>query len=379
MIETWKQFINGQPLLSAPARPILESWQRCKAFDVATAQSHLRRVPLPELKERLEREATLVKAAEKHLAWALAAMAPLLPVIVILTDRDGIVLYSVGNAPEAMVEFGLVPGYDWSERAMGTNGLGTAILFGAPVAVIGAEHYSQTWHNNTCVGAPVRGPDGEIRGAVDICTMAADGDPARLVLIAFVAHVIGLELGRPRDQPYTTDDLLERASVLGSSELRRDLENGARVFAGLESDLMLTTRGDGVDVASKEPTALAPLLQAVAESVPQVRVQNTTSALVEMDAPALCQRAMAHLCALLARGGGGPIEITTREDGPSVVIGIHRSSACSPPATDLDRAGSRLGEWLSTQLLAVSDATLARDETPDRPGYLLRVKRRAGT
>ena len=55
MIETWKQFVAGQPLLSAPAKPILESWHRCKAFDVATARAHLRRVPLPELKERLER------------------------------------------------------------------------------------------------------------------------------------------------------------------------------------------------------------------------------------------------------------------------------------------------------------------------------------
>ena len=45
--------------------------------------------------------------------------------------------------------WGVRPGHDWSEAAMGTNGAGTAIAAGQPVAVVGGEHYQQAFHGAT--------------------------------------------------------------------------------------------------------------------------------------------------------------------------------------------------------------------------------------
>ena len=237
MLQAWKRFIEGQPPAAELSRAILESWERCRGFEVDTARAILNRLPFPELQARLARNAALIDAARGHLRWALASTEPLSPVVVMLTDADGIILESVGNAPHVMTSFGLIPGYDWSERAMGTNGIGTALAFGAPVAVIGTEHYKQTWHNNTCVGAPILGADGRVMGAVDISTTAADGDPARLVLVSYLAHLISRELGEARAEggvdAFAGPDILARAAAQSGSAGLPALEQHARELDGL--------------------------------------------------------------------------------------------------------------------------------------------------
>jgi hypothetical protein len=370
MLEAWKQFIAGQPLGSEPSKAILESWERCKAFEIETARAHLRRVPLTELTERIARAGALVAAAKKHLVWALASIEPVSPVIVMLTDRDGIILHSVSNAPEAMAAFGLIPGYDWSERAMGTNGIGTAISLGAPIAVVGSEHYIETWHNNTCVGSPVRGPDGEICGAVDICTMATDGDPARLVFVAFLAHVVGLELGRPADPRYAEEAVLERASAGGTK--RPDLEEGARALAFLEHDLLQNARDDRPD-DDRKPTAIGTVLERIAgvrDHAPPL------PASIDLAAPQLFERGLTHLAHMLRRQGGGQVDLSTTLENAMLIVSLEGNTPELSPANSLDRAGVALGEWLTRQLLAVSEATLEREDTNGRTRYVVRLRAR---
>ena len=381
MLDAWKQFVDGQPLESEPSKAILESWERCKAFHVESARARLRRVPLQELNDRIARGKPLVDAAKKHLVWALACLEPLQPVIVILTDRDGIVLHSVGTDPDVMAAFGLLPGYDWSEQAMGTNGIGTALSFGAAVAVVGAEHYTQTWHNNTCVGAPVRGPDGEIWGAVDISTTAADGDPARLVLVAFLSHIIGLELGGTAERPYVTAELLERASAPGSSGKRVELEEGARALALLERDLVLTAHKQPADESARtEPTDIDAILRGAVAGLREASyVARVLPERVDLAAPQLFQRSLRHLITMLHRSGGAPTEVTASSVDSSLVVHVEACAGMKGPANNLDRAGVALGEWLARQLLAVSDATLERDEASGRVRYTVRLSSRPST
>ncbi|MFN7133448.1 MAG: GAF domain-containing protein, partial [Myxococcales bacterium] len=273
MLDSWKRFTAGQPAGGALSKVILESWERCRSFELDFARANLRRMPLPELRAVLDANAELIRAARPHLNWALAAMAPLQPVIVILADRNGIVVDSVGNAPEAMAAFGLIPGYDWSEQAMGTNGIGTALSFGAPVAVVGAEHYISTWHNNTCVGAPIYDA-GRLVGAVDICTMASDGDPARLVLASFLAHLIARELGG--EAPAFPDPaVLTRADVPEGSAHGATLERHADDLAALADKLL-----DAAHLYARrlslvrQKVELTQVVQRIADSYPGVTVSG---------------------------------------------------------------------------------------------------------
>ncbi|MET5021544.1 sigma-54-dependent Fis family transcriptional regulator, partial [Burkholderia pseudomallei] len=51
---------------------------------------------------------------------------------VLLTDRDGVILHSIGDADfvEKAYRVALCPGVSWAEDALGTNAIGTALIAG---------------------------------------------------------------------------------------------------------------------------------------------------------------------------------------------------------------------------------------------------------
>jgi Transcriptional activator of acetoin/glycerol metabolism len=51
---------------------------------------------------------------------------------------------------------GLAPWFCWSERAVGTNGMGTALETQNPVVIRREEHWCQAFHDWTCVAVAVR-------------------------------------------------------------------------------------------------------------------------------------------------------------------------------------------------------------------------------
>ena len=163
---------------SQPARyAIVESWRRSEAAGLdPQATPKFRRVT--DLPERLQRCAELVEVARPRLHRLLAEL-PGNTNAAYVTDPDGIVLFSVGD-PRQLAQFGLTPGYDWSERAMGTNGAGTALALRAPVAVVGREHFSEAFADSTCTGAPVFGHDRSLIGALDVSSSVQDARPERL-------------------------------------------------------------------------------------------------------------------------------------------------------------------------------------------------------
>lgn len=131
-------------------RPLIaESWLRSQAACVPTTADVVKfhRVDDDELQRRKQASSDVIQVARPHLEW-LSAWLGSTSHIVYLVDRDGIVIFSTGNYDNADA-FGLTPGYDWSERMMGTNGAGTAIAADRPVAVFGPEHISEPFRGFT--------------------------------------------------------------------------------------------------------------------------------------------------------------------------------------------------------------------------------------
>jgi transcriptional regulator of acetoin/glycerol metabolism len=145
----------------------------------------LRRVPDLELEKRLRNSRALVCAATPLLA-AFSADRRAIQHVVYLTDKDGIVLLSEGN-DTLMLVYGLCPGFDWSEKTMGTNGAGTALATDSAVAVIGPDHYQLPFKDATCLAAPIHSSSGDLIGAVDFSTHVGDVDPSQLVDIVTLA------------------------------------------------------------------------------------------------------------------------------------------------------------------------------------------------
>src|ERR1051326_3995264 len=196
----WKRFVQ-QILELPPAIPerpyILESWKRCSDRGVGQAPDNnisLRKVEPSEFKVRLDGNQDLVDTAGPLLVGFSAALGTLRHVVY-LTDRDGIVLFSVGDR-DSMLVYGLIPGFDWSERTRGTNGAGTAIATNRPVAVIGPDHYQLPFRDATCLAAPIHSPKGELIGAVDLSTHVNDAEIFQLAQIVNLAKLIKNRLAR---------------------------------------------------------------------------------------------------------------------------------------------------------------------------------------
>lgn len=104
--------------------------------------------------------------------------------VVILTESTGMILESLGDPDfvERAAQVSLRPGATWEERQRGTNAIGTALMEGGAVEILGSEHYFDCNSFLTCSAAPVRDAAGRIIGVLDI-----SGD-----FRAYQRHTLGL-------------------------------------------------------------------------------------------------------------------------------------------------------------------------------------------
>lgn len=171
---------------------ILDSWRRSSAAGHERSSApQFCRVSDDELSRRTASNADLLAVAAPHMKRLSELLN--MPHVVYVTDADGIVLDSRGDR-DFISRFSLAPGYDWCEARMGTNGAGTALACGRPVAVIGPEHFAVAFDDCTCTAAPIRGDDERIVGAIDITSGVGHGSAERVLLVAYVAELIGREL-----------------------------------------------------------------------------------------------------------------------------------------------------------------------------------------
>ncbi|WP_318241918.1 helix-turn-helix domain-containing protein [Arthrobacter pullicola] len=109
------------------------------------------------------------------------------PLSLMLTDADGLVLNRFSGDPallRALDRVYLAPGFAYSERLAGTNGLGLALADKAPTLVRAEEHYSASLRTYTCAAAPVLDPvTGSLEGSVNITTWSKTS-PGLLVALA---------------------------------------------------------------------------------------------------------------------------------------------------------------------------------------------------
>jgi transcriptional regulator of acetoin/glycerol metabolism len=113
--------------------------------------------------------------------------------ILTLFDGSGRMLWSEGDprALDGLSGINFRPGAIWAEDYVGTNGPGTALATGAPVHIVGAEHYCEQWHAWHCAAMPVRDPlTGEICGIVDISGFRDAAHPHTLTLTSTLVVAI---------------------------------------------------------------------------------------------------------------------------------------------------------------------------------------------
>jgi transcriptional regulator of acetoin/glycerol metabolism len=156
--------------IDASVRPVVrDAWLRSRDYEVHP-QRVRHQAPDPALAEHAAGTSLcLIQAAQPYLDLVHQTLGEE-PHIVALSDRDGRILRLLDDPDTRRTapETNLVQGASWHERDLGCNGIGTALATGSPVVLIGSEHYHEAYVGWTCLGVPLRGPDGSILGALDL-------------------------------------------------------------------------------------------------------------------------------------------------------------------------------------------------------------------
>jgi hypothetical protein len=144
------------------------------------------RQPLPWAELERRRAASPLASVVPELLAVLRAAADASPFIVVVADPDGVVLWRDGATRVRLRadSLGFSEGTVWTERGVGTNAIGTALVEAAPVQLFSAEHYEKEQHAWYCAAAPLHDPcTGELLGVVDVSGPALSLHPAVPALV----------------------------------------------------------------------------------------------------------------------------------------------------------------------------------------------------
>ena len=178
---------------------MLSRWQRSRELgaDPFGRGQTRPRLPRVELRDRLARATTLVTPGESLLASAASELQRR-GFALLLADDEGVILAARGlDALPAAMRATLAEGARWHEADRGTNGIGTVLAEGIPVAVLGRAHYDQHAHDMVCYAAPVCDASGLPVAVLDISGPCASADPLLGIVVQSLAASLETALRLP--------------------------------------------------------------------------------------------------------------------------------------------------------------------------------------
>jgi transcriptional regulator of acetoin/glycerol metabolism len=196
----WESFMmnssNHAQLPTTIRSEILHSWSRCQLFGINPEQKQARTaLTTLELKKLLS-DSDLYIAAKPiidNIYHQLIGTGYLIT----LNDENGKMIYLKGE-PEIMrkvEKMNFFPGMDWSEKAAGTNAIGTSIVSKKPIQVFSAEHFCEGFHPMTCSSSPIYHPyTKNVIGAIDFTGLWPSTQPHTLGLAVSLAQMIEQQL-----------------------------------------------------------------------------------------------------------------------------------------------------------------------------------------
>ena len=177
--------LSGRQPPAQPRDVVGRSWSRLQADGVSPDRCE--DVVLADYAEvEARRTRTALRSVLPELRNALTQVAEDANFIVVIADADGVVLWREGSrgVRKAADALGFMEGARWSERSVGTNSIGTALVEDAPVQLFSAEHYARSHCGWSCTGSPVHDPrSGEVLGVVDISGSAMSVHPTTVALV----------------------------------------------------------------------------------------------------------------------------------------------------------------------------------------------------
>ena len=164
---------------------------------------------LAERRERLEH----ALRDERELLEPITTELARGPMVAIVADHEGVILSAQADRKvvDPIARVRLVEGARWGESTRGTNAIGTALVEGRPIAVVGRAHFEHRNRNIFCYATPIRDAYGDIVAVLDVTGPLAHHD----AVVGAAVQAAGLTLERAiRSMAYGD----RRSGALGAIE-----------------------------------------------------------------------------------------------------------------------------------------------------------------
>jgi transcriptional regulator of acetoin/glycerol metabolism len=145
-----------------------------------------------------------------------------------LSDRGGAIVArraSDSSARRLLDQVNAAEGFDFSEDAIGTNGLGTSMVEKRALLISGSQHYNDVLAALACAAAPVCTPSGSVIGSISLGGPIESANPLMLSLTREIGQQIEERLrssARPQDlalaMSFTRYTNSQRPTVVMDSE-----------------------------------------------------------------------------------------------------------------------------------------------------------------
>jgi transcriptional regulator of acetoin/glycerol metabolism len=184
---------GSPPELAGIAGTVALSWDRCvNQYGLDPTDSREpEQVSPAELAERQGRLADLLAFARPEMT-SLSQQIARSGYAIVLTDSDGVVLscFAAPDLDGLATSTGLTPGSVWTERAQGTNAVGTCLAERHPVVIHHAEHFLTRNVGLTCSAAPIFDHHGALIAVLDASGESQVTKQHTLVLVNMAAQRI---------------------------------------------------------------------------------------------------------------------------------------------------------------------------------------------
>ncbi|NUT48774.1 MAG: SpoIIE family protein phosphatase [Saccharothrix sp.] len=180
LVDAHERFLAGSRVESDVRGFVLDSWKRCQSAGLEPHRVSLPYVPDLALDDRF------LRAAEPVLEDLVSALTQVNTTLALCDGQGRMVQRRGGDRQlrQLLDNVQFAPGFDASEQAAGTNGVGTALAGRSAVYVVGREHFADCLQPFACAGAPVRDPlSGRIEAVLDLTCLRGEADPAMVRLV----------------------------------------------------------------------------------------------------------------------------------------------------------------------------------------------------
>ncbi|EEK78730.1 sigma-54-dependent Fis family transcriptional regulator [Bacillus cereus] len=195
-LHTWKKFVDEGVLDSNRINErISESWHRCKQANVNPHMNKGQKILSSNIFQDQKKKSEIFLDIAIPQIQNMKKTIDELQMMALLIDPDGYVLSLSGNQQtlKRAKHINFIEGVKWTEAAVGTNAIGTALEIEEAIMISGTEHYSVASHSWSCAAAPIHNDDGKLIGVLDFSCPIEFSHPYMLGMVTSIAHAIERE------------------------------------------------------------------------------------------------------------------------------------------------------------------------------------------